>query len=88
MYGEHIRAAARITERERDHHLAAQRGISRLELHHFDYLLIGYELDEVAVVRVRMRSRLAGPGRRVLGERDSEQTTFASVEHMHVASHA
>jgi hypothetical protein len=86
--GEHIRAAARISERERDHHLAAHRGIGRLELHHFDHPLIGYELDEVAVVGVGVRGRLAGPGRLVVRERDFEQTTFASVEHMHVARHA
>src|SRR5574341_408110 len=88
MYGEHIRAAPRISERERDHHLAAHRGIGRLELHHFDHLLIWYELYEVAVVRVDVRGHLAGPGGLVVCERDSEQTTFASIEHMHVASHA
>lgn len=62
MYGAHIRAATRISERERDHHLAAHRGIGRLELHHFDHLLIRHELDEVAVVRVGVRGCLAGPG--------------------------
>jgi hypothetical protein len=40
----------RIRERKRDPHLAAHRGIAGLKLHHFDHLLIGYKLDEVAVV--------------------------------------
>lgn len=43
----YVLIAARISERERDHHLAAHRGIGRFELHHFDHLLILYELDEV-----------------------------------------
>lgn len=36
VYGEHIRAPARISERECNHHLAAHRGIGRLELHYFE----------------------------------------------------
>ncbi len=88
MYGDHVGAAVCISERERHHHFAAHRGIGRLELHHFDHLVIWYELDEVAVVRVGVRGRLAGSGRLVVCERYSEQTTFASVERMHVASHA
>ncbi len=80
MYDEHIRATARIREGERDHHLAAHRGIGRLGLHHFDHLLIWYELDEVAVARIGVCGRLAGPGRLGVCERDSEQTTRACVE--------
>jgi hypothetical protein len=86
--GERIRAAAPIGERESDHHLATHRDIGRLEPHHFDHLLIWHEFYEAAVVRVGVGGRLASPGRPVVCERDSEQTTFASVEHMHVASHA
>jgi len=86
--GEHIGAAARISERERDHHLATHRGIGRLELHHFDHPLIWYKFYEVAVERVGVRGRLASPGRLVVRERNSEQTTFASIEHVHVARHA
>jgi hypothetical protein len=77
--GEHICSAARIRKRERDHHLAAHCGIGRLEFHHFDHLRIGYELDELAMVRIGARGRLASPGRLVVRERDSEQPTFASM---------
>ena len=45
------------------------------------------ELDEMAVVRVGVRGRFAGPRRLVVGERDTEQSTFTSVKHMHVAGH-
>ena len=43
MYGEDIRAAPRIGERESDHHLAAHRRIGRLEFECFDHLLIWNE---------------------------------------------
>jgi len=46
------------------------------------------ELHEAAVVCVGVRGRLAGPGRRVVRERDPERATFAGVERMHVAGHA
>src|SRR5437870_3494345 len=69
-------------------HLAAHLRISRLELHGFDHLLIRHELDEATVVRIGVRTRLAGPGRRVVGERNAERTTFASVERVYVARHA
>src|SRR5437867_663100 len=87
MCGKHIRAASRISQCELDHHFAAHRGISRLELHHFDHLLIWYELDETAAVRVGMRGSLAGSGWFVVCERDSEQTTLASIVLMYVAGH-
>ena len=83
-----IGATACIGERVRDRHLAAQRGICRLELDHFDNLLVRYELHEAAVERVRVRSRLAGPSGCGVRERDPERATFAGVERMHVAGHA
>src|SRR5207249_11810644 len=67
---------------------AAQRGVCRLELDHFDNLLVYHELHEAAVVRVGVRGRLADPGRRVVRQRDPERATFAGVERMHVAGHA
>jgi hypothetical protein len=68
--------------------ISAQRGIDRLELDHFHNLLVGHEVYEAAVVRVGVSGRLAGPGRRVVRERDPERATFAGVERMHVAGHA
>jgi hypothetical protein len=63
VHGEDIGAAAVcIGERDRDRHLATQRGICRLELDYFDNLLICHELHEAAVVRVGVRGRLASPG--------------------------
>ena len=72
MYDENISAAVSIGERDRDRHLAAQRGNGRLELKHFNNLLVRYELHEAAVVRVGVRGRLAGTGRSVVRERDPE----------------
>ena len=88
MHSEDIGAAVCISKRDRDRHLATQRGICRLELDHFDNLLVRHELHEVAVVRVGVRGRLAGPGRRVVRERDPERATFAGVELVHVTGHA
>jgi hypothetical protein len=88
MHTEDIGAAVCIGERGGNRHLAAQRGIGRLELDHFDDLLVRHELHEAAVVRVGVRARLAGPCRLVVRERDSERATFAGVELMHEAGHA
>jgi hypothetical protein len=88
VHGEDIGAVVCIGERDRDRHLAAQRGICRLELDHFDNLLVRHELHEAAMVCVGVRGRLAGPGRRVIRERNPERATFAGVERMHVAGHA
>ena len=88
MHGEDIGAAVCFGERDRDRHLAAQRRIRRLELDHFDDLLVRHELDEAAVVRVGVCCRLAGPGRRVVRERDPERAAFAGIKSMHVAGHA
>ena len=52
-----------VGEGDRDRHLAAQRRIGRLELVHFDDLLVWHELSEVAEVRVCVRARLPDPGR-------------------------
>ena len=88
MNAQHIGPATGIRKRERDRHLAAHIGIGSLELHDFDYLLVWHQLDEVAMVSVGVRSGLAGPVRRVVGERNAERTTFASFERVYVASHA
>lgn len=56
---------------------AAQRGVCRLELD--DNLLVRHELDQAAGERVSVRGRLAGPGRRVVRERDPERAAFAAV---------
>ncbi len=53
-----------------------------------DHLLIRRELDEVAMVGVGVRAGLAGPGRRVVGERDAERAALAAFELMYVAGHA
>jgi hypothetical protein len=50
-----------IGKRDGDRHLAAQRGVLRLELVHFDDLLVRNEPHEATVVRVGLRRRLAGP---------------------------
>jgi hypothetical protein len=42
-------AAVRIGERDRDRHLAAKCGVCRLELDHFDNLLVRHELHEAAM---------------------------------------
>ena len=63
MHGEEIGAAVCISERDRDCHLAAHRGIWSLELVHFDDLLVGHEFYEMAVVRVGVRGCLTRPGR-------------------------
>jgi hypothetical protein len=88
VYGEDLGAAVGISERDRDRHLAAQRGITRLELDDFDHLLVRNERHEAPMVRVGVGGRLAGPGRRVVGERDPEHATFAGVEGMDVTGHA
>src|SRR5437762_2324056 len=88
MNAQYIGAAACIRKRERDCHLAAHFDIGSLELHDFDHLLVWHQLDEVAMVRVGVRSGLAGPVRRVVGERNAERTTFASFERVYMASHA
>ena len=88
MHGEDIGAAVCIVERIRDRHLAAQHGICRLELDHLDNLLVRHDLHEATVDRVGVRGRLAGPGRRVVRERDPKRATFAGGERMHVAGHA
>jgi hypothetical protein len=59
VHGEHLGAATGIGERDR--HLAAQCGISRFELDHFDDPFVRHERHETIVVRVRMRGRLAAP---------------------------
>src|SRR5213593_4684780 len=82
------RLLARLDERDRDRHLAAQRGICGLELDHFDNPFVRHELHEAAAVRVGVRGRLAPLRRCVIGERDSEGATFAGVERMDVAGHA
>jgi hypothetical protein len=41
-----------IGQRDRDRHLATQRGICRLELDHFDDLLVRHKLHKAAMVRV------------------------------------
>jgi hypothetical protein len=46
VHGEDIGAAVCIGEGDRDRHLAAQRGICRLELDHFDNLLVRHELTK------------------------------------------
>ena len=66
-------------------HLATQCRICRLELDNFNNQLVRHKLYETSVERVGMRGRLAGRGRRVVGERDAERATFAGVERMHVA---
>src|SRR5687767_3119957 len=42
----------------------------------------------MSVVRVGMCSRLAGPVRLVVGERDPERAAFAGIELMYVTRHA
>ena len=54
MHGKDIGAGG---ERDRDRHLATRRRICRLELDHFDNLLVRHELHERAVVRVGLRVR-------------------------------
>jgi hypothetical protein len=66
VQSEEISAAVCIGEHDRDRHLAPHRGIVRLELVHFDNLLVGHELREVTVIRVGVRGRLAGFGRCVV----------------------
>ncbi len=88
MHGEDIGATVCIGERDRDGHLAAQRGICSLKLVHFDNLLIRHELHETAMVRIGVRGRLTHSGRRVIRERDPDRATFAGFELMHVAGHA
>ena len=61
MHGEDVSAAIRISERNRDRHFAAQRGIRRLEFAHFDDLLVRHELHEATVIRVGVRRCLTVP---------------------------
>lgn len=68
MDGEDIGTALCIDERNRNCHLAAHRRICRLELIHFDHLLVGHELYEVAMVGVGVRGCLASPGRLIIRE--------------------
>ncbi len=88
MHGEHVGATVCIGERDRDRHLAAQCGICRLELDHFDDPLVRHELQKTAVERVSVRGRFPYSGRRVIRERDSERATLAALERVHVARHA
>jgi hypothetical protein len=77
-----------IGKRDGDRHLAAQRGVLRLELVHLDDLLVRNEPHEATVVRVGLRRRLAGPGWRVVRERDPERAIFAGRELVDEAGHA
>jgi hypothetical protein len=47
-------------------------GIGRLKLVHFDNLFVRHQLHESAMVRIGVRSRLAGPGRRIVRERNPD----------------
>ncbi len=85
VYGQHPRAAVRISQRERDCHLAAHREIGCLELHDFDHLLIRHELDEATMAGVGVRGRLAGCVRRVAGERNAVRTSIRNNLHATVA---
>ena len=78
MHDEKIGAAICISKRCSHRHLPAEFGICCLELDHFNYLSVRHKLHEVAVVRVGMRGRLAGHGRRIVRERDTERATFAA----------
>ena len=88
MQGEEIGATIGIGELDRDRHLAAERGIHGLELVHFHDLLIRDQLQEAAIVRIRLRSRLASLGRRIVRERDSESAALSGLEGVHLTSHA
>ena len=67
-----IGAAVCIGECRSHCHLATESRIWSLELEYLDYLLVGHKLGEVAVVGVGTGGRLAGAGRRIVGERDTE----------------
>ena len=58
--------------RVRDGHLAAQRGVGRLELDPLDHLLAEHQLDEATAIGVGVCRGLAGAGRLVIGERDAK----------------
>lgn len=73
MDGEDIRATGSVSECKRNRHLAAHRRVGRLELHHLDDRLIRYELNEAAVVGIGVGGCLAGPGRRIVSEQDTER---------------
>lgn len=68
--------------------LAAQRGISRVELVHLHNQLVWHELDEPAVVGVGPAARLARALGCVVGQRDPQRAALASVELIHVTRHA
>jgi len=82
------RAAVGIGQRDGDRHLAAERRIVGLEFDHLDDLFIRDKPGEATVEGVGVGGRLAGAGRRVIGERDAEGAAFAGIERAHVAGHA
>ena len=85
MDGYDVGAAVGIGERDRDRHLALHRRIFRLELDNFHNLLVWYELDEAAVVRIGVRTGLADPSGCVVGERDPEGAAFATACSLRIA---
>ena len=63
MHREYIGATSGVGQAVRNGHLALHCGVVRFELDDFDHLLVGHELYEAAVMRVRVRRRLAGADR-------------------------
>jgi hypothetical protein len=62
IHGQDIGAASGISKRESDRHRAAQGWICRLELDHFDDLLVGFELHDAVVEGGGARGRFADSG--------------------------
>lgn len=68
VHDQDVGAAFGIDKGGSHRHLAAEVGICRLELKHFDYLFVRYKPCESAVVGVGMGCGLAGPSRGIVCE--------------------
>ena len=64
----------------------ARPGSQVLKAVHLYYLLVRNELNELAVVRVRVRFTFAGSGFGIVREGDSERAVFSRIECMHPGS--
>ena len=70
MDGLDIGAAVGIGQRDGRRHLASQGRIRRLELIHFDNLLVRH-FTEAAMIGIGAGGRFAGPTRILIGERNT-----------------
>src|SRR5208282_276581 len=77
-----------IDKFNRDLHFATKCRIFRFEFIDFHDPFIRHELDEAAVVSVRVRGGFADASRRVIGEGNSEFTSNTGSEGVHVTGHS